>query len=106
MNRVIVETNKNVLYQATVETEVESKTYIGISANQVKKRIATHKTTINSKPDDRNYLQYKQATELSKLTHKLKSENKNYKLTWKILKKENKSKPGAETCRLYLNKTC
>ena len=44
---------ENVIYQATIETEVESKTYIGISANQVKKRIATHKTTINSKPDDK-----------------------------------------------------
>ena len=93
---------ENVIYQATIETEFESKTYIGISANQVKKRIATHKTTINSKPDDRNYLQYKQATELSKLTHKLKSENKNYKLTWKILNKVKISKPGAETCRLCL----
>ena len=31
-----------------------------------KKRIATHNTTTNSKPNDKNYLQYKQATELSK----------------------------------------
>ena len=81
---------ENVIYQATIKTENESKIYIGLSANQLKKRIATHKTTINSKKEDRNYLQYKQATELSKLTHKLKNENKDYKLTWKILKREKK----------------
>ena len=76
---------KNVIYQATIKTDNESKTYIGLSANQLKKRIATHRTTINSKPEDRNYSQYKQATELSKHIHKLKNENKNYELTWKIL---------------------
>ena len=79
---------ENVIYQATIKTENSSKIYIGLSSNQLKKRIATHNTTINSKPDDKNHLQYKQATELSKLIHKLKNENKNYKLTWKVLKRE------------------
>ena len=61
--------------------------------------MATHNTTINSKQNDRNLL--KQATELSKLANKFKNKNKNYKLTWKILKEE-KSKPGTITCRLCL----
>ena len=60
---------ENVIYQATIKTDNSSKIYIGLSANQLKKRIATHNTTINSKPNDKNYLQYKQATELFKLTH-------------------------------------
>ena len=93
---------ENVIYQATIKTENSSKIYIGLSSNQLKKRIATHNTTINSKPDDKNHLQYKQATELSKIIHKLKNENKNYKLTWKIIKREKKSKPGTTTCRLCL----
>ena len=38
----------------------------------VKKSISTHNTTIKSKPNDKNNLRYKQATELSKLAHKLK----------------------------------
>ncbi len=63
---------ENVIYQATIETDNSSKIYIGLSANQLKKRISTHNTTIKSKPNEKNYLQYKQATELSKLAHKLK----------------------------------
>ena len=35
-----------------------------------KKRIATYNTTINSKPNDKNHIQYKQATEFLKLTQK------------------------------------
>ena len=38
------------------------------NANQLKKRIATQNTTIESKSNEKNYLQYKTATELSKLT--------------------------------------
>ena len=67
-----------------------------------KKRIATHRTTINSKPEDRNYLRYKQATELSKYIHKLKNENKNYELNWNILERECQPRPRIETCRLCL----
>lgn len=93
---------KNVIYEATIKTDNECKSYIGLSANQLKKRIATHRTTMNSKPEDRNYLQYKQATELSKYIHKLKNENKNYELTWKILEREHQSRPRIETCRLCL----
>ena len=54
---------------------------IRLSVNQLKKRIATYNTTINSKPNDKNYIQYKQATKLLKLTHKPKNENKKHKLT-------------------------
>ena len=93
---------ENVIYQATIETDNTSKIYIGLSANQLKKRISTHNTTIKSKPNEKNYLKYKQATELSKLAHKLKNENQNYKISWKILQREKKSKPGIITCRLCL----
>ena len=79
---------ENVIYQATIETDNLTKIYIGLSGNQLKKRISTHNTTIKSNPNDKNYLQYKQATELSKLTHKLKNENKKYKISWKILQRE------------------
>ena len=62
----------NVIYQATIKTDNSSKIYFGLSANQLEKRISTHNTTIKSKPNDKNNLRYKQATELSKLAHKLK----------------------------------
>ena len=93
---------KNVIYQATIKTSNESKSYIGLSANPLKRRVAVHRTTINSKPEDRNYLQYKQATELSKYIHKLKSENKKYEITWSIIERECQPRPRIETCRLCL----
>ena len=75
---------ENVIWQATIKTDNSSKIYIGLRANQLKK----YSNTQYHKLDDKNYLLYKQATELSKLTYKLKNENKNYKSTWKILKRE------------------
>ena len=93
---------ENVIYKATTKTDNSSKIYTGLSVNQLKKRIATYNTTINSKPNVKNYLQHKQATELLKLTHKPKNENKKHKLTWKILQKKKISEPGTVTCRLCL----
>ena len=63
--------SKNVIYQAKIKINNEAESQIGLSANQLKKRLATHRTTISSKPEDRNYLQYKQATELSKTFTKI-----------------------------------
>ena len=68
---------ENVICQATIKQDNLSKIYIGLSANPLKKRIATQNTTINGKSKNKNYLQYKQATELGKLTLRLKNKNKN-----------------------------
>ena len=93
---------ESVIYKATVNTKNETKTYIGLTANQIKKRIAAHNTTINCKPENKNYKQYVNSTELSKLTHKLKQEGVDYNLSWKIIEKVNKPKQGKNTCRLCL----
>jgi len=93
---------QSVIYEATVRTKNDTKKYIGLTANQIKKRIATHKTTINCKPENKNYDQYVNSTEFSKLIHKLKQEKTDYDLSWKILLKENKPRPGKNTCRLCL----
>ena len=70
----------------------------------LKKRIAAHKITINCKPENKNYNQYINSTELFKFIHKLKQENTDYDLSWNILLKENKPRPGKNTCRLCLKK--
>ena len=44
---------ENVIYQATTKTDNSSKIYIGLSANQLKKRISTHNTTYKSKPNEK-----------------------------------------------------
>ena len=38
---------EKVIYQATIKTDNSSTIYIGLNANQLKKRIATHDTTAN-----------------------------------------------------------
>ena len=93
---------ENVIYEADIITENETKTYIGLSSNEIKKRIAGHYTTINCKPENKNFQQYSQATELSKAVHRLKSKNVNFKVEWKIISSETKAKPGVDTCRLCL----
>ena len=92
----------NVIYEANIITDVETKTYIGLSSNELKKRIASHYTTINCKPENKNYQKYTQSTELSKEIHRLKSKNINYKVDWKIIASEAKARPGVDTCRLCL----
>ena len=75
----------NFLYEATIITNNNTKTYIGLSSNEILKTVATHYTTINCKLENKNYQQYIQATELSKTAHKLKSRNINFKVDWKII---------------------
>ena len=36
---------ENVIFEARIESNNDSKVYIGLTENQVKKRIAVHKTT-------------------------------------------------------------
>ena len=56
------------------------------------------KMIINCKPENKNYNQYINSTELSKLIQKLKQKNTDYDLSWKVLLKE--SRLGKNTCRL------
>ena len=46
---------ENVIHQALVSIKIETKKYIGLTANQIKKRISTHNTPINCKPSNRIY---------------------------------------------------
>ena len=83
---------QNVIYEAKVKTNNQTKSYIGISSNEIKNRIATHKTTIKYKPDDNNYHKYVNATETSKLVHKLRNHPYEVKSNIKLVLKE--QKPG------------
>ena len=51
-------TAENVIYEASLSTKKETKTYILFTANQINKITSTHNTTINRKPRNRNYNQY------------------------------------------------
>ena len=47
-----------VIYQANLITDNNTYTFIGLSSNEIKKRVATYYTTINCKPENKNYHKY------------------------------------------------
>ena len=69
-----------VVYQATVTTEDTTETYIGLTANNFKARDGNHQMSFSHE-------KRKSETELSKHIWQLKRENKEFKVTWKILAK-------------------
>ena len=69
-----------VVYQATVETQDTKETYIGLTANQFKARYRNHQMSFRHE-------KRRNETELSKHLWKLKEENKDFTVTWKILAK-------------------
>ena len=70
---------KNVIYEAQVVTGNRTKIYIGSTGNDFKSRYYTHKSSLKHRGSNE--------TELSKFIWGLKDANKDYKLTWKILRK-------------------
>ena len=73
---------ENIIYQATVtsnQQNYEPKTYIGASATTFKKRFANHKKSFSHK-------RYENETELSKEIWKIKDQNFEPSIQWKILK--------------------
>ena len=89
----------------TIEKEVkllpnnDSKVYIRLTENEIKKRIAVHKTTFKIDPNKKNHLKYKNSTELSKEIHKLKEKNQEYEILWKIIKQIRKTRQGKAICK-------
>ena len=82
----------NIIYQATITTENEEKTYVGSTGNSFKSRYGGHKSTFNNKKTNH--------TALSKYIWKLKDQNLNYKINWKILQKTRASRSLRNGCNL------
>ena len=86
---------KNVIYQATVTQEDQTKnSYTGLCSTEFKKRLAVHKQTIKDES--------KQQTSLSNFTWDLKRKNKNFEITWKILDRGEPFSPVSGRCELCL----
>ena len=49
---------ENVNYKETIKTDNTSKIHVYLNVNHLKKSTATYNTTINSKQNDKDYLQY------------------------------------------------
>jgi hypothetical protein len=85
----------NVIYQATVTTNISTETYIGLATN-FKERFRNHKSSFRLN-------KHRNATELSKHIWELKDNNKDFKITWKILKKCKPYDNISKKCNLCLN---
>ncbi|KAJ8029039.1 hypothetical protein HOLleu_28333 [Holothuria leucospilota] len=68
----------NVVYQATVKSNYREETYVGLTENTFKLRLANHQQSFTKE-------KYRNQTELSKYVWTLKNSNTDFKIHWKIL---------------------
>ena len=73
---------RNIIYQATVKSKGDIKTYIGLSERPFKERYRNHIKDFNNS-------KYRNSTELTKHIWQLKENNKEFEMDWKILKRTN-----------------
>ena len=86
---------KNIIYEATVKTQEEEKSYIGLTATTFKERYQTHLASFKNR-------EKRQSTELSKYIRTQKDNNKPYEIKWKILKHAQPYSPKSKKCNLCL----
>lgn len=82
---------ESVIYEATVKSANNTKTYIGLTEKEFKTRWYQHRHDFNNKQD---------STELSKHIWDLRKNNKDFEISWKIMKKVPKLNNGQKMCRL------
>ena len=86
---------KNILYMATVETETNTSSYIGMTGNSFKTRYYNHIKSFKNK-------RYKNETELSKYIWKLREKEVEHTITWKKLHQSNTCQRRSGLCNLCL----
>jgi len=84
---------RNIVYQATVATDKDKETYIGLTENTFKTRFTNHKASFKNP-------KLEKATELSKHIWKLKREKINYSITWKKIKQSRSYNNMSNSCSL------
>lgn len=86
---------KNIVYQATVESNSGTANYIGLTAMEFKDRWAAHKTSFK-------YKEKRDSTELSKYIWELKEKGEDYNISVKAIARAKQSTGENRTCRLCL----
>ena len=89
--------DKNVVYNATVKTDTNIQTYIGMCSTTFKARLGVHKQSL--KYEEKNQ------TALSKYVHKMKREDKQYEINWKIIDRGKFFDPTSGVCQLCIKET-
>ena len=93
---------KETVYQATINSVkdqdrvIRSKNYIGSTEQQLKDRVSFHRSCMRL-----NNL--RNSCELSKEAHRLADEHQRFNVTWKILEKSSKIRPGDDFCKLCIS---
>ena len=89
----------NVIYQCTVKeaTSGGSESYVGLTGNSFKDRITKHRKSFR----DRTY----HKNSLSNYIWKLKDENKQFQIAWKILDQAKPNSPSSKICNLCLRES-
>ena len=87
---------KSLVYQATVSTDADTYSYIGLTEHFFKQRFTNHNQSFRHE-------KYSNSTELSKLIWKLKNSKTNYNITWQILQSSIPYKIGGSKCDLCLS---
>ena len=76
-----------------MKTEQETKTYIGLTSMEFKKRFYQHRS-------DFIHRKNKDSTRLSSHIWKLKDNKTDFKINWEIVKKVGKIRNGDKICRV------
>jgi len=84
----------NVVYQATVTTDTETESYVGLATN-FKERFRNHTTSFR-------HVNKRNSTELSKHVWKLKDAKKPFNIAWKVLRKSKPYNNVTKKCSLCL----
>ena len=89
----------NIIYKATVNSDLEKKFYIGLCSTQFRFRYANHKKSFKGGV-------YENETELSKYVCDLNRRNIDFKITWEVIKRAQPIADGNNpVCRLCLKES-
>ena len=83
----------NLVYQATVKSENNRRTYIGLTSTTFKSRWANHQTAFNHQTHRNN-------TSLSKHIWQLKDDEKQFSIEWRIIGRAKPFSPISNICNL------
>ena len=87
---------KSLVYQATVSTDADTYSYIGLTEHSFKQRFTNHNQSFCHE-------KYPNSTELLKLIWKLKNSKTNYNITWQVLQSSIPYKISGSKCDLCLS---
>ena len=83
----------NLVYQATVKTDRDKQTYIGLASTTFKLRLANHTTSINK-------IEKRSTTTLSNHIWAIKERGEEFELEWKLIARAQPFSPVTGNCNL------